>query len=99
MGCHVNEGRWNGIDQLYQTLKLSALPGLESTASLREYKLDGAFTGLSLMHLLLELYFISPFLIYAAFSPGPECLNFLVRDSYSDYKLVHLLQMIPDKLK
>jgi hypothetical protein len=55
--------------------------------------------ALSLIHLLLEPSPISPFLVYAAFSPGPECLDFLARESYGDYKLAHLLQMIPDKKK
>ena len=99
LGNRVNEGRWNQTDETYRTLKLLTLPGLESQALLREYKVDGALTTLSLMHLLLEPYPISPFLVYAAFSPGPECLNFLAHGSYSDYKLAHLLQMIPDKTK
>ena len=51
------------------------------------------------MHLLLEPYPVSPFLVYAAFSPGPECLNFLACGSYGNYELEHLLQMIPDKTK
>ena len=93
LGNRVNEGRWNQMDETYRTLKLLTLPGLESQALLREYKVDGALTALSLMHLLLEPYPISPFLVYAAFSPGPA------RGSYGDYKLAHLLQMIPDKTK
>ena len=80
-------------------MKLHTLPGLESQALLKEYKVDGALTALSLMHLLLEPYPVSPFLVYAAFSPGPECLDFLARGSYGDYELEHLLQMIPDKTK
>lgn len=51
------------------------MPGLESEASCRAYKVDGALMVLSLMHLLLEPYPVNPFLIYAAFSPGPECLD------------------------
>lgn len=99
LALRVQQKRWNEIHGTYQTIKLSLLPGLESRASLAEYRVDGALTALSLIHLLLEPAPISPFLVYAAFSPGPECLDFLARESYRDYKLAHLLQMIPDKGK
>ncbi|KAF8716483.1 hypothetical protein AX14_012315 [Amanita brunnescens Koide BX004] len=99
LALRVQQKRWNEIHGTYQTIKLSLLPGLESRASLAEYRVDGALTALLLIHLLLEPAPISPFLVYTAFSPGPECLDFLVRESCRDYKLAHLLQMIPDKGK
>ena len=79
----------------YRTLSLSGSPTLAPEALFIEYQIDGAITALILVQFLLMPYPVNPFLVYAAFFSGPECIDFLLHDDQWE----SVLKLLPNKVR
>jgi hypothetical protein len=64
-----SSAQWHQHGDSYM-LNLTAGSDYVSDASLLKYKLDGVLAALTIIHLLVELYPISPFVILTACVPG-----------------------------
>ncbi|KAK2463499.1 hypothetical protein APHAL10511_004585 [Amanita phalloides] len=90
IAAHINDSKhWNIMgDGTYYMLNLSTDSSLVSSSSLDKYHLDRALAALALIHLLVEPYPISPFLLYAACFSDATCLT---------QNPDHLIALVPDK--
>lgn len=97
----INSGRWLDINGgFYRTLNFCPKPALVRRDSLLDFEIDGVITAMVMAQLLVEPYPVNPFLVYAAFFPGRESLEFLLDplvEDDEDYKRDYLHAMIPDR--